>query len=302
MIPKFNVYHTNLHGSFVNFEKYIQFLKEDYFNGYVFLNDHKDKIYLFLLEGEVQSCLRQTNNHFDRLNFMQAKELANTQSSISSYRCNPEHVDFFSKMHTLKTLHQDLSSDIVDPGKLINKCKAEKFNGIVEIHSQKDKVFLYFLQGLLLGSMSQSGDSFFDQDTKEKAILQETDGQSSINIYRISLEAQDNTDSREKMIECFEKIFSALEKQAKGNDFDQCWRECALELGEKYTFLDPFAEEFSYVNGKLDVWEKINSKTLALGLNALTHKIASRLKCPEEVIKELKQEYSEELADYEIGT
>lgn len=69
----------------------------------------------------------------------------------------------------------------------------------------------------------------------------------------------------------------------------------------KYTFLDPFAEEFSYKDGKMDVWEKVNSKTLARGLNELTQKIVSRIKCPEDVVKDIKQDYSEELADYEIG-
>ncbi|MFP4168158.1 MAG: hypothetical protein ACLFSY_04830 [Desulfonatronovibrionaceae bacterium] len=302
MIPKFNIYHTNLHGSFIKFDKYVQFLKDDYFNGYIFLDDHKNKLYLFLLEGEIQNCLRQTNAHFEKLNFMQAMDTVKDQSSISTYRCSAEQVDFFSKLHTMKALHQDLSSDIVNPDKLIKKCKAEKFNGIVEINSGQDRFYLYFLQGVLLGSMSQAKDNFFDQDTKENTLLQQIAGQSTINIFKISLQDQDSPDNRARMIECFEKIFNALEKKAKGQDFNQCWRECALELGERYTFLDPFAEEFNYLNGQLDVWEKINSKTLARGLDELVHKISSRLKCPAETITDIKREYSKELADYEIGT
>ncbi|MFO7817316.1 MAG: hypothetical protein ACQES5_04770 [Thermodesulfobacteriota bacterium] len=300
MIPKFNTYHSNLYGSFLLFEKYVQFLKNEYLNGYIYLDDHKNKIYVFMFEGEIINCLKQTNSTFERLNFNQTKNFVQDQTTVSSFRCGTEHVDFFSKFNTLKLLHSDLSSDIVNPEKLIQKCKTEKFNGVIELKSDKDTILLYFLQGQLLGNTSSSKENFFDHDPKEKIITQDNSETGTINIYRISLNAEEKTDNREKMIECFEKIFNALENSSKDHNFASCWRQCALELGDKYAFLDPFAEEFNYTQGNLEIWEKINSKTLAHGLNELVQQIKSRTKCPDTVVDEIKQKYSEELADYEI--
>ncbi len=300
MIPRFNVYHNNLHGSFILFDKYIQFLKSDYFNGYVYLDDHRDKIFLFLLEGELQTCLRQSNGYFERLNLMQVEDYIHEQTSISSFRCNSVYIDYFSRFHTLKLLHKELSTDIVDPEKLINKCKTENFSGILEITSQKEKNYIYFLEGQIMGSMSPTKEGFFDRDGRENTTIPNISHPGSINIYKISFEPQDNSESREKLIECYENLFNTLDKNCQKKDFATIWRECALELSDKYVFLDPFAEEFNYSEGKLDVWEKINSKTLALGLEELTQKLLSRTGIAVETVEGIKEQYSQELADYEI--
>ena len=301
MIPKFDVYHTNLHSGFILFEKYIEFLKQEFFNGIVQIENNQNRAFLFMIEGEVQICFHETGNGYKRINTLDFASFLKSESFISSYRCRPDQIEFFSKLHTAKLIYNDLSSDIINPVKLINRCKTDQFTGYIEADDgSKKNMYIFFLGGRILGAMNvNSRDGKFEEKLTD-SILQNRIMNTTINLYKLSNQSHDLNEDRNHLIKCYEEIFQLLEQKSNTKDFSSAWRKEALELSDKYVFLDPFAGEFNFENGKIDLWEKVNVKAFAHGVEELTSSIARKNRIPEDDINSIKNRYVNILGDYEI--
>jgi hypothetical protein len=64
----------------------------------------------------------------------------------------------------------------------------------------------------------------------------------------------------------------------KGFDFDFFIREALLEMAEKYPFLDPFAAEFIFKGGQLELNTGENHRSLLEGSFALIQSLLERLR------------------------
>ncbi len=303
MIPKFDAYYANLHSSFLIFEKYIEFLKNEFLNGFVLIEGNNQKAYMFLFEGELQSCLCTTKKGYKKISPVECAATYLTDDSfISTYRCLHEQVDFFSNAHTANLVYNNLSSDIINPVKLMNRCRSDNFTGYIESSdgiSPKNS-YIYFYNGAVLGTMNLSSRDGYFENPVENSTIQHKIANSSINLYKLLPEVRDPEKDRTTVIRCFEEILNMLEADGQSRDFSSIWRKCALELSDQFVFLDPFAGEFNYKNKKIDVWEKINIKTAAHGMDALVRLIAKKTAVPDSRIMAIKNNYLTILAEYEI--
>jgi hypothetical protein len=302
MIPKFDTYYTNLHSSFLIFDKFLEFLKNEFLNGFVLIEGYNKKAYMFMFEGEVQSCLTATNTGYKKISSLEFSSLPAKDSFVSTCRCFHEQVDFFSKAHTARKVDNIFSKDNMDPVKLIDQCRTEKFTGYMDIGDTvvKKKRYIYFYNGVILGSMNLNNKDGYFEMTPDSTPIRNKLLNTDIHLYRLSPDVRDPVKDRKSLINCFEQIFKLLETQGKNKDFSLVWRKCALELGDKFVFLDPFAGEFNYKNGKIDLWEKVNLNIAAHGIDELIRLIAKRTTIPVKNIMTIKNKYSNILADYEI--
>ncbi len=301
MIPKFEVYHSNIHSNFILFDKYIDFLKNEYFNGYVEVENSENKNFVFLGEGEILSCFLKNKEGYQRVKQSEIIAPLNTQSFISSYRCPSQYVDFFSRIYTAQLIYNGLESDILNPEKLLNKCKTDQLTGFIEADDgSKNSIYIYFYSGRFMGAMNlQDKDYRFDNKLNETTVQNKLNN-TTINLYKLSTNTNDTKENRQLLIQCYEEILQFLEKKNKKKDFSSLWRQSALELSDKYFFLDPFANEFNYEKGKIEVWDKINFNILVYGLEELVNSIADKLKISNKELKKIKNNYSNLLGDYEI--
>jgi hypothetical protein len=302
MIPKFDAYYTNLHSSFLVFEKYLDFLKNEFLNGFVLIEGNNKKAYMFMFEGEIQTCLCTAKKGYKKISPIECSSYLTDDSFISTYRCLHEQVDFFSKAYTAKLVYNKLSSDIINPVKLMNRCRSDNFTGYIEANDggSPRNSYIYFYNGDVLGTMNlTSKDGVFENSLGNSAI-QNKILNTSINLYKLSPEVRDPEEDRKLVIKCFQEIFNMLEAEGQSRDFSSVWRKCALELSDNFVFLDPFAGEFNYKNNTIDLWEKIHIKTAAHGMDALVRLIAKKTAVPDSRIMAIKNNYLTILADYEI--
>lgn len=183
--------------------------------------------------------------------------------------------------------------------------------------------YIYFYNGKILGYLNiKNPDGVFEQGL-DRAVVQAALAHTTVNVYRFSSPAKkgratDSTfnedislqkeapssnlrsDQRHQVELCFEKIMAHLEREIRLGDFDAIWRNCAMELSAEYPFLNPFAGEFQYRNGKIDLWEKVDTPAAAAALDALVNAIAKQSSLPKDGIKSLKSSFKDILATYEI--
>ena len=257
---------------------------------------------MFMYEGEGQACLIAEKSGYKKTNPVHFSAALTPDAFISAYRCGHQQVDFFSNAHTAKMVYNNLSSDIINPAKLIDRCCTDNFTGYIEAGNgpESKRMYIYFHNGGILGTMNISdNEGVFESNTKESTI-QDKILNTSINLFKLSKDIRDTQKDREQLILCYEQIFQMLEDRAAGKDFSSIWRKCALDLSDTFVFLDPFAGEFNYKYRQIDIWEKINIKTAIHGIDKLVGMIAKQLAVPEGDIKAVKNNHIEILADYEI--
>ncbi len=301
MIPKLDIYHTNLHSSFLVFDKYIEFLKQEFFTGMVQIENNQNRAFLFMIEGEVKNCLHEAGKGYKRINTMEFASFITADSFISSYRCRDEQIDFFSNLHTAKLIYNDLSSDIINPVKLINRCKTDQFTGYIEADDgSKRNMYIYFFGGRILGAMNVGSRNGTFEENLTDSNLQNRIMSTTINLYKLSGQTRDLHEDRDQLINCYEELLQVLEKKSNSTNFSSIWRKEALQLSDKYVFLDPFAGEFNFENGKIDLWERVNVKAFAHGAEELTASIAKKYKISENDVDAVKNKYVNILGDYEI--
>ncbi len=302
MIPKFDTYYANLHSSFLVFDKFLSFLKNEYFNGFILIEGNNKKDYMFMFEGEPQSCLSTTNAGYKKISPVEFTSLPAKNSFVSVCQCVHEQVDFFSQINTAKQVYSIQAKDNIDPEKLITQCYKGNFTGYIETCSTiaRGKIYVYFDKGNILGSMNLNKKDYYFEATPDEISIQKKLLNTDINLYKLSPDVRDKEKDLLSLINCYEKIFKLLEAQGKNRDFPSVWRKCALELSDRFIFLDPFAGEFKYKNGKIDVWEEVNINMAIHGIDELVHLIAKRTAIADNVIMTVKNRYLNLLADYEI--
>jgi len=302
MIPKFDTYYTNLHSSFLVFDKFLDFLKNEYLNGFILIEGNNKKAYMFMLEGETQSCLSTTSAGYKKISPNEFASLPAKNPFVSACRCVHEQVDFFSQAHTAKHVYSIHAKNNIDPAKLMTKCSKGEFTGYLESSSTiaRKKIYVYFDKGNILGSMNLNKKNYCFEATTDTKSIREKLLDTDINLYQFIPDVRDKVKDLRSLINCYGKIFKLLEVQNKSKDFSSIWRKCALELSDTYLFLDPFAGEFRYENGKIDVWEEVNINNAIHGIDELVHLIARRTAVADNVIMTVKDRYLNLLEAYEL--
>lgn len=306
MIPRFDIYHANLHSSFLRFNRYVEMLEQEFFNGYVLLDTVSHKCYLMMLDGEPHAHLlkSQDKSEFKAIQPKEFDNLTKEDCFVMSFKCSPQYIEFLSRCHTAKMIYKNLEPENINPEHLIQKCKTGKFSGIIEANgTQAKKKRIYFDKGNMIGTMNiGSNDDMFSPDTSDEQIY-ESIGTLKLNLYEFAKQAntiESASGSRENLIQCYQEIMQLLEASAGAQDFSSIWRISAMELSKEFSFLDPFVAEFSYANQTIDLWEQVDLKQAAKGMDKLCESIAKTLRMPKDKIKDIKTNYKTVLSAYEI--
>lgn len=326
MIPKFDCFHRSLHSSFLMLPQYRAFLNQHAFSGYLYISNDSNEIYCFMKKGrDIGSCVPSTSGLRSVSNTMDVIDGLGSYH-LSSYRCPDGLVDYFSRLHNVEPLYQDISLDKMGAlAGLMAQLENKKVTGYLE-SSKTDGLqkYIYYYNGKILGYLNvKSSEGLFEQGI-DRAIVQAALLHSTVNVYRFVMHAggvkrgkspsteieggtrqrysseQSADGNRNHVVLCYEKILTHLSEETRQGDFGAIWRNCAMELSAEYPFLNPFAGEFHYRDGKIDLWEKVETSVAALGLDALVNAVAKQSNLPKDGIKSLKNDFSDILIAYEI--
>ncbi|MBF0573491.1 MAG: hypothetical protein HQK69_07000 [Desulfamplus sp.] len=227
----------------------------------------------------------------------------------------------------------NLFFDSVEFDKFFNQIESKKITGFLQASkSGEPEKYIYFYSGKIFGYMNIKGKDGLFEKNLDKNQIQVALKNSIVKVYSILptsvtdmtkrhsiadnannqldntktahnqnvTDESNNDENRLSVIECYEQIFELLETNTESAEFTSIWRMCALELSNKYIFLNPFAGEFNYDKGKIDLWEKIDLKIATNALDELINAIAKKANLPKDGIKAIKDNYLNILAAYEI--
>lgn len=220
--------------------------------------------------------------------------------SVAVYEIEPEYVHFWSNLPHAEVIHSNLSTEFTDLKKLIMKMQSEKLTGYVEatLNNAAEKGTVFLNMGNIFGSLlpwtrEKLINSRQDME-KLIEICKKTDGK--FNVYQVKLIENDLSDtlntsqetlpaqtdapslsiaSLEELLTIFDKIFQANRKGK--TDFRTLLRRKFAEKADVYDFLDPFAAEFQYADGKIEYSGEADTDSLARGIVDCIKEIAEEI-------------------------
>jgi hypothetical protein len=207
--------------------------------------------------------------------------------AIDVFEIASEQIVLWSGMQAAKAIHANLSTEFTDLKKLILKMTGQKLTGYIEISisSNNEGGRIFLANGKLLGgTYSWMSDRLSrDKDHIEELIAKTKAFEGVFNVYsvlkpekgemQIDTVAEKSTGTALspeglKALEAFLNISESIiatEKKIK-NDFHILLNKKFVQQVDKYPFLDPFAGEFEYRQGKITFTGEAEEKLLATGL------------------------------------
>ena len=247
--------------------------------------------------------------------------------AVAVYEIEPEYVHYWANLPNAEVLHSNLSTEFTDLKKLIIKMQSEKLTGYVEvtINGLEEKGTVFLNMGNISGSLfpwSREKLTNSRQDMEKLLATSEESG-GEFNVYQVKLLDNNLTDSLnssqetaptkpdapemrlaiiEELLGIFEETFQAHNKGKA--DFKNLLRRKFVEKADIYDFLDPFAAEFHYTDGKIEYSGDAGTDILARGIVDCIKEISEEIDIYYPLLKAIvpwTEKYADEIQNAEAG-
>jgi len=284
ILPKGEIVHENLRTAFVDLNNFLQTLKEDNFTGYVQVSFWEYEGVLFLEAGEIVNAFEEKQGKRKGGEEAVANIILQSQQKdgrINVYKLVPEMVTIFASTSMKEATYKDLSTEFTSLDKLIDKLSKENHSGYIEIilNDKKGGGIIFFQDGEVVEAVlsDEKSAGVYGKDMLNKIIDDVQKRGATFNVYRVALEGgSERTEIAqsldlqtviEVMQELMRNLESSVDELTKGKgSFRDNFNQALVEKSEDYPFLDPFAAEFEYKNGKISFNGKTPVETFVLGL------------------------------------
>jgi len=284
ILPKGEVVHENLRTAFVDLNNFLQTVKEDNFTGYIQVSFWDYEGILFLEAGEIVNAFEETQGK--RKGGEEAVENIIRQSKqkdgrINVYRLVPEMVTIFASTSMKEATYKDLSTEFTSLDKLMDKLSKENHSGYIDImlNDKKGGGIIFFQEGEVVEAAMSDEESagVYGKDMLKKIITDVQKRGATFNVFRVGFErGSERTGIAQALdlqgvIEIIQELMRNIESLVDGlskhkGSFHDNFNKALVEKSEDYPFLDPFAAEFEYKNGKIAFSGKVPVETFVLGL------------------------------------
>jgi len=192
---------------------------------------------------------------------------------IAVYKIDPEKLYYWAHIQNVEVIHENLSSEFTDLDGLLKKMNSENLTGYIDIFIGGEKKIgqIFYMNGTIVGSSLMVKPPAMNTSKKKIAFLLKKISEfgGTFNVNKIVFgpgttgitlgdpkKEQHQTDPEEiiEMIQTFLGIFeSGIVKNKKiKTEPTVLLKKKFIEKSDQYDFLDPFAAEFAYANGKVD--------------------------------------------------
>jgi len=257
IFPKGKVIFENLKTSFTNFDELLSNLKDNKTSCYIAVTFWEYEGVLFISSGEIISALEEKDSYRKIgaeavMNLL--KKVKEKEGTISIYEIPPELVMLLAGSSDSIILYKDLASDFTDLKKLIEKLRAEKHTGYMEIVDKLgENVGVIFIQA---GEPMQSILTINKEVILHSGVhpriyeLVQTNG-AIFNVFKSGLLINGNNGEEiSRLLEFWSDVIACIEKRSNPTTFNSIFRKALIAKADAYPFLDPFMAEFNYANGK----------------------------------------------------
>jgi hypothetical protein len=209
---------------------------------------------------------------------------------VDIFELNPDEIYLWANMATAKTIYKDLSAEFTDLHALVKKMESERLTGSIEVSigDGRESGIIFLNSGMIIGgscSWSQ-GDSWSPKQMMA-AIIQKIKASTGLfNVNQIVPQPQTKepvqkikerkenlavdpsiSDALEMLEELLNQFESVVQKKKKlQGQFRTLLKKKFIQKADQYDFLDPFAAEFEYANGKVGFIGKASELELVHGV------------------------------------
>ena len=264
VIPRGKVVYENLNSSFTNFTELLLNLDATEFIGYLRVNFAEYDGIIYFDKGKIINAVSE-NGENRKLGQEAVNEITTKakekDGTFNVSELSSDIVMLLANLGKGQAVYEDLNSDFSSLDKLITKLKAEQHTGYIEINTEENNVAaIVFLQA---GEPVESIMSVTGQRNAETGKLQKifdtvSKTKAFFNVYKASLTATNGDDpiisttyEIEQLLDVWAALIHAVEKQPDSVEFNNVFKQTLIEKAEDYPFLDPFAAEFKYADGKI---------------------------------------------------
>jgi hypothetical protein len=300
-------------------EGVVFFDEDNLLNGY-----YKDK----KVELKGGAALRKINETASKNNYL-----------VTVYYILPERVYYWANLSNAEPLYRDLSSEFTDLEGLIKKMENEKVTGYIDVKFNQDAGggLLFIYNGEVIGGASSQGVDALDRSVeyRDDLITRSREFGGNFNVKKIQLstitslskpsapdketklvlkpskpkktKALPQKDSQ-RVLRMLQDLLVLLEKVVRSNkrikvDFETLLNKQFVDKVDQYDFLDPFAAEFRYSNGKVTFSGRASQKELVASITECVKDMALSLGMTAVFRKYLatwKKNYTDEIIDFNI--
>jgi hypothetical protein len=213
--------------------------------------------------------------------------------TVSVYQIDPDMIYFWANALHATPLHRDLSTDITDLDRLIAKMINQQLNGFIEvlIGNGTESGILFFNNGKIIGANTSAGEAGQTVEYVHHLVAETTAKGGTFNVSTIchhqksEVSAPKRVQSKDESVDAgtappappsldpipmIEEVLSlaasVCTESKRARDFATHFRKAAVELADKYSFLDPFLNEFEFSGGKLRLERNVQPQALAAGV------------------------------------
>jgi hypothetical protein len=268
ILPKGRAAYENLNTSFVDFSEMLRDLGANGFTGYVEVSFWEYDGVLFFDSGTIVNGVEETND--GRTTGQQAvsgitRQAEGKDGSVSVYPLSAEMVTMLASVLKSEVVHSDLDTDFSDLGQLVATLQSDGHTGYVEVvlKGGKGTAIILMQSGEVVESILSSGNEVLSGAPAFPHIIETASSLGAVfSVCATSIEDafQDSAGimvglELPRLLEVWQDVVAAVEEvvdsQCGRGKFVDAFKDSLVERADEYPFLDPFAGEFDYREGRI---------------------------------------------------
>lgn len=323
VIPKQQPVLENLNVYYLKVRKLLEHFQGEIGSGGVYFKSHAAEGVIFFDQNELVNGFFQDRDikisgpeAIERL--LQAGD--NYNFTVNIYEIGAEEVYYWAGIPTAEKIYRDLSTEFTDLEGLIKKMSSEKLTGYIDvcIGDGKEMGLLFLINGKMMGGSYSWGNGSPSPSKKNRDLLVQKTKElgGSFSVCRIALtnpEKNNAPDSEPpghlpRVIEMLEELLAVFEKvvgskKKKQMDFQKLLKQKFVQYADRFSFLDPFAGEFEYLDQRITFSGQTSDAHLVDGVFTIVKEMALELGLLSTLTENLDSwslKYGEDLARFDI--
>lgn len=308
IIPKEKPAIENLNSYYVDIERLLEHYLAEMISGGVHFKSSSTEAVIFFDNNAILGCSFKNANK--KLSGNEAVECIigdcrDTSYNISIYEIDPSRIFFWSNIPYAQRIYNNLSTEFTDLQGLINKMGKENLTGYIEVHLSdgEKQAWIFFHKGAIIGGLD-SWESFnLDRSTDflNNLIANSKSSGGMFHVCKVMM-GQDAPARSGGIQHHLEELLNIFKEKLKlknphMTDFEREFKKKLIDNADRFSFLDPFAGEFSYKDGKVSYDGQATDKELVEGTLTCVTEMARE----KGVLDSFKDEISHYLQKYGKG-
>ena len=262
---------------------------------------------------------------------------------VSVYGIRTDRLYYWANLSNSEVLYDGLTTEFTDLEGLLRKMEAEKLTGYIDARLKGDFKggLLFFFNGETIGGLSAEDSGNIDRSGafRDELVNRSRAYGGEFSVSRIFLDNAENgspltpqapTKAKQKktvsaaekpqekrrsaekkdrrIVSMLEGLLGTLERVVRKNrkirhDFETLLNRKFVEKVDTYEFLDPFAAEFQYADGKVIFTGDASPKELVAAISETVSEIAGETGITSELRRELhpwRQTFADEMIEFDL--